>query len=352
MLENTIKHLIRRDSNEAELIYHDSNNSKKNINTFRWVCILNVCEECKPMNYRKMFVPVIRNVNSKIAVLFCGYIRNNKYTSHLPIINSEQCDVFIHTWDDYGHKNDARLINHVWLSNKISKIDPEALKKMYKPVSMLVENNRDMLDSFSIKDKISPLFLYAGQARDDASRYINSQLYSLHAGYKLICDYEVAHGFKYDAILRLRFDFNITNINWMGILTDVQSDNMFFPHAACNAHRHTGGGGGCMSCDSNTPHEKHTNDICDIWFYGKRDVASKACEMYLNGLAVMQENHEHNMALLKDDRVYSATKDNYVYITSTRDIENKYVAFYPERILRETLRGIACKSSKNISGKI
>ena len=40
------------------------------------------------------------------------------------------------------------------------------------------------------------------------------------------------------------------------------------------------------------------------------------------------------------------------FIEAVNDIENKYVCLYPERLLREHLSGIVCKSSKNLYGAI
>ena len=136
---------------------------------------------------------------------------------------------------------------------------------------MLVENNEDLLDSFSLSGKISPIFLYSGQAKDDATKYINSQLYSINAAYKLICEYEIEQGFKYDAIIKLRFDYNISHLNFTKIQEEIADDCMYFPHADCNSHKHAGGGGGCISCDKLLAHDNHTNDLCDIWFYGNRE---------------------------------------------------------------------------------
>lgn len=352
MLESTISHLVKRDVNEKELRFHANNNTKKGINAFMWVCIVNTCTETVTFGYRDVFLNAFKNMpkcRPRIAVLFSGYLRQNKHISHAHIINSPHVDIFVHTWSDKGFKNERRLIDKSWLSEKIAPINIETLTKQYAPKKILIEDN--ILDNYSIVGKISPIFLYSGQAKDDASRYINSQLYSINTAFKLMKEYEEEEGFKYDAIMRIRFDFNIMNIDWAGIIDDIKKDCIYFPHASCNGHRHAGGGGGCLSCDSNQEHIKHTNDICDIWFYGKRDIAARACEIYNNAIDIMKENHETNMKMLYEHKIYSE-KNDFVYISSTRDIENRYVCFYPERLLREGLTGTPCKSSRRMAGKI
>lgn len=352
MLESTISHIVKRDVNEKELRFHSENNKKLGINAFMWVCILNACAETATLAYRDTFLNAFKNMpkcRPRIAVLFSGYLRQNKHVSHAHLINSPHVDIFVHTWKDKGFKNERRLIERSWLSDKASPISEETIKKQYGPKKMLVEDNR--LDSFSLAGKVSPIFLYSGQAKDDATRYINSQLYSISAAYGLMEQHEEEEGFRYDAIIRMRFDFNITNIDWNGILEDIKRDCVYFPHAGCNGHRHAGGGGGCLSCDGGHEHKKHTNDICDIWFYGKRDLAARACQIYEIGLDIMIENHEANMKMLYEQKAYSE-KDGFVYIASTRDIESRYVCFYPERMLREGLEGTACMSSRRMSGRI
>lgn len=354
MIQNTIQHFIKRPCKHQELLYHICNNHNKQINVFSWICILLTCNETKTLGYRDTFIQIYKSLpkhNIRIAVIFCGFIRNYKLESHMSIINNPLVDIFIHTWDDTGFKNNARLINRLWLSDKNMNIDIDTIKKEYRPVKILVENNKSLLNSFSLVNKISPIFLYSGQAKDDATKYINSQLYSLKQGYNLICEYETENAMKYDAIIRLRFDFEIMYLDWPGILDDITRDVVYFPHSACNNHRHYGGGGGCMSCDKMISHKKHTNDICDIWFYGKRDLVCAICELYDMGLQIMIKNHEKNMEYFKNQTSY-VIKDGFVYITSTKDIEEKYVAYYPERLIRECLMGVPCKSSKKLCGRI
>jgi len=354
LFESTITHFVKRPVNEAELVFHANNNTRRGITSFMWVCILLTCNETYNMNYRRMFLQglgeVPKSINTRIAVIFCGHVRHNKLSTHLPVINSPHTDIFVHTWTDHGYKNGKRLIQKCWLDPNSEAVSEDYIRTKYKPIKMMVEDN--MLEKFSFADKISPIFVYAGQAKDDPSRYINSQLYSIKRAYEMVCDYEKEMGFKYDAVIRFRFDFAIANFDWTGILTDIKNSNtIYFPHGACNAHKHPGGGGGCLDCDKDIEHERHTNDICDLWFYGHRDVVGRACLMYDNAFDMISEHHLRNIQQMAEDGKYTE-HNGYVYINSTNDIEHKYVCLYPERILRETLSGIWCKSSKRICGRI
>lgn len=345
MLEKTLVHFMKRDVSEEELTAHESNNHKKNINVFKWVCILNARIE----EYKSIYNVSVKQ--KRLAVVLSGYLRSWQYQSHRPLIEAQNVDIFIHCWSEYGFKNKMRLIDNIWLSNMDSDIDADKLKDIYKPVKIIVEDNRKILDSFSLLGSISPICLYSGQAKDDATKYVNSQLYSLNAAYKLVCEHEIENGFQYDGILRLMFDYQIECIDMQSMFKDLDLAELYFPHANCNSHKHTGGGGGCLLCDKNKEHDKHGNDLCDLWFYGRRDLIGPACEMYLKAFEVLSKNHGSNIEMLKCSN-YSVNKDSCVYINNTRDIEEKFICFYPERILREVLCGTCCKSSKRITGKI
>lgn len=341
MVEKTLVHFLKRDVTEDEIMLHESNNHKKNINVFKWICIINAKVD------KSMYDVVIKP--KRIAVLLSGYLRCWQHKSHVPLIEDANVDIFIHTWSDYGFKNKQRLIDNIWLSNHSCNIDADMVKEIYKPIRMNVEDNRKILEGFSIKHSINPIFLYAGQPKDDATKYVNSQLYSLNAAYKSMCEYELEEEFKYDGVIRLMFDYHIDSIDIPSILKDMDNAELFFPHATYNGHKHAGGGGGCMLCDENKPHDRHGNDLCDLWFYGRRDMIDPACEIYLKAFQVLSENHISNLDNLK---LSSHAVKEFIYINSTKDIEEKFVCFYPERLLREVLCGVKCKSSKRMSGKL
>lgn len=349
MLKESIRHLLGRNPSPQEISYHTKNNAENNIDLFAWICILNACPEAKDRGYRDFFA---RGQGPRIAILFAGYVRNPKIQSHAQILDYANADVFVHTWDEIGLKNERRLIDKKWIANGGPSTDVREISRAYRPCAIEVESNVVKLDSFSIVGYIRPIFLYSGQARDDATRYINSQLYSIHRAYMLMREKEDREGFRYDAILRMRFDYEVRNFSWSGILEDIERGGVYFPHGACNRHKHPGGGGGCLSCDSGVEHDRHTNDICDLWFYGSREDAAKACELYLGAFDIVRDYHEENLKALENQNSYHPDEKGFVYVSKTEDIETKYVCYYPERLLREHLKGTQCKSSRRICGRI
>lgn len=367
----TMNKFMNRKSNKKELDLHAIKCRDANTTLLGWLIRLHLSTEGikynlhilyglnglykKPEKPEKPEEPKEEKVDiktSRIAVILCGYARTYHRTCifHRNLTDLPNVDVFIHTWDDIGLKS-RNYITSVWIDPNSPKLDIDYMKAVYNPKKMKVENNNEILNKLSLKDKISPIFAYSGQAKDDCSKYINSQLYSIYEGYKLVEEYEEEHNFKYTAIVKLRFDFYMKQFDKNSFLNDIQQNVIWFPHALCNNHRHHGGGGGCITCDrTNIPCQNHTNDLCDIWFYGKRDLVQKACEIYLTSYDIMKANHENNLA--RYNLLRHKEDKNYVYIIDLRDIEQNIVCYYPERLLREQLKNIVCKSSKNIQGGI
>ena len=352
-IEWSIRLVLNRSYTPVEMKYHITNNKKKNINMPEWLLILYLCPESSSIMSEALFESIKQ---PKLAVIFCGHVRSYKYTiqSQKILINNPNIDVFIHTWDDYGYKNDRRTIKNQWLNAHSGLIDPESIKLHYQPKKIKIENNKSVSASLSLIDKINPIFLFAYQARDDASKYINSQLYSIYQAYKLVEEYEQEQGFKYDGILKLRFDFNIKNINIPNVFRQISQDStLWFAHPKLCGHGHHGGGGGCVSCDNNIEHTDHTNDICDILFYGCRESAAKTCELFLHSENILRTHIESNKCMLQK---YPKTRhqiiDNFIYIETFDDIENKFVCYYPEGLLRRHLKDTRCLSSREISGNI
>jgi hypothetical protein len=353
-IEHTINIKFNRNMTSKELTYHMHNN--KNLDIFTWMMILTFCRE--GINNKPYDTKLIKN--KKIAVILCGHVRNYRYTIHSQkrFIDNDLFDVFIHTWDDTGLKNDKRNIAYEWLNSNCEKIDIASIKQHYKPKKIKVENNKELLPKLSLRGKINPIFLFKYQAQDDATKYINSQLYSIYQAYKLIEEYELENNMKYDGIIKLRFDFNISHIDIDTIIRHISDTNaIYWPHAKSSNHFHrlSSGklSGGCLSCDANIEHDEHTNDICDVWFYTKRILAKKVCEIFLHGEELLKNNQEHNLRMLKEhSEIKHEKKEDYIYISEFHDIDKYIRAWYPESINRWNLKGILCPSSMAIQGKI
>jgi hypothetical protein len=128
----------------------------------------------------------------RIAVCFSGQIRTGVDTCEniknfigqlLP-----SCDFFIHTWDVntftpyFVHSGHDIYIN-------VDKSTIDEIKNIYNPISIKVDSFKSwMADVKDVKGHPIPLF---------ASAYMCNELK---------CEYESLHNFKYDYVLKLRFD--------------------------------------------------------------------------------------------------------------------------------------------------
>ena len=342
----SLQYFFSRKPMENEIRAHTDVCVDKQIPLLSWLLTIHLCDEGKKHGL------LLDNDDKRIAILFCGFVRDvrAKYTTHKYFIEDDRYDIFIHTWDHDGFKNDSHNINHKWLSPHSKKTDIDFLRSTYKPKKMIVDSHVDLIEGFSLKGELSPLFVFIGQAKDDASKYINSQFFSIYKAFELMTEYEREHGFKYDAIMKFRFDFRIRQINISKLMHELDQETCWFPHRLFNNHAHPGGGGGCIACDSHVDHDKHVNDLCDIFWYGKRNLAVKACELFISAKSIMKKYHERNCQIYKSLKHFKF--DDIVYVQEFLDIERNIVCFYPERLLREALEGTPCKSSSSISGSI
>ena len=343
-----IRHLFCREASIEEINYHLNNNKDKDLLT--WLFLLNYSEE---MNHEEIFKNNPQD-NKKIGIILYGHTRNLDavYKTHRTLIYHPNFDIFIHTWDDVGIKSKDLWYKSWFKSIDIPSLSKNDIKIHYHCNDVIIESNKEILKDMSYIGKIEPIFLFESQARDDASRYINSQLYSVYKAHILVSEYEKLYNFTYDGIIKLRFDMFIKDIDLYGILNDINKECVYFPDPDCNNHGHFGGGGGCLTCnteENNKLHIKHTNDLCDIWFYGNRELMRYACNLYLYTFDILKKNHNRNIEII--DTLPNLKELPFIYLKGNV-IEKEIVCFYPERMLREHLENYHCKSSRNIKGKI
>lgn len=348
----SIKHFYNRIPNENEISHNIENND-----IITWLFLIYFSEESKSNGLYNTFSN--RSIyNRKIAVIFTGHIRNleHVYKSHKALIYHPNIDIFIHTWDDKGLK--SKDTNKQWIQDDQEKVSIDYIKDLYHPVGICMENNKCMLKDLSYVGKISPIFLCELQAKDDASKYINSQLYSIYQAYLLIEKYQKDFEYEYEGVIKLRFDFNIEHTDLFEIFKNISEPKncnaVYFPHPVFNCHFHSGGGGGCILCHQekdNKLHKKHNNDICDIWFYTDKHLMKYVCELYLYTLDILKKNHENNLKFLLENKVKFYIQEEFIYVILP-DVEKEIVCFYPERMLREHLENYHCKNSMHIKGKL
>ncbi|QKF94569.1 FAD/NAD(P)-binding domain superfamily protein [Fadolivirus algeromassiliense] len=323
-------------------INHHSLNPKKYSHVLDFIYEIIACDEFR---YRYV-LPIM-----KIAVLFFGFTRDidKHYPTHSHLFTLNP-DIFIHTYDSSGKKAIDRYKGGKWISDDEldKKIDNKYLIEKYKPKKIIIDKNN--LDSFSINDgKIIPVLIY--QAHDDATKYINSQLYSKYSVCKLKRDYESENNIKYDIVFLMRFDFGVTHLNINNIL-GLDMSRIYFPSEKCR-HKHPGGGGGCLSCDNNKFHFgcSHTNDICDLWTLSASDNIDIVGKLYLYAKKILRNTRYITYDYIVKNNIKYKKDKNFIFVYENFEHE-KIICYYPERLLREYLTMSICVTYNHIHGAI
>jgi len=155
----------------------------------------------------------------KIAVCLSGF---TKYYQHsLDTINryfavdGNQVDVFFHTWrlnDKVKQFNKLESVDYVFSPHSYKDyrdFSKDEIVRYFQPKCFIVENMWDRVDTFFyLREKL----LKKCQATSDGhARNISliSMYYSLKRSEELRREYELKNNFKYDVVVRMRFDSNI-----------------------------------------------------------------------------------------------------------------------------------------------
>lgn len=323
-------------------IEHHSANTKKYKHVLDFIYEIIACDEFK---YRYV-VPIM-----KIAVCFFGYTRDieKNYNTHKNLFKLNP-DIFIHTFTSSGKKSNTRFKDEVWIKqNELNNtIDINFLKSKYNPKGITVEKND--LESFSINDgRVIPLFVL--QAHDDATKYINSQLYTKYMVCTMKKAYEIENKFNYDIVILSRFDFGFDFLNIKELL-NLDMSRIYFPGYNSH-HAHPGKGGGCMNCNAGKYHFgcSHSNDMCDVWTISYSSNIDVVGNLYLNAKSILRDTrYITNDYIIKNNIKHKKDK-NFVYVYE-RIEDDKLVCYYPERLLREYLKSNICVTYNSIRGRI
>jgi hypothetical protein len=351
-------------------------NDSKFTNLFSWFHVLYFSPEGQTNNLQ---TPLITNFKSskflitltypRIAVIFSGYVRDfiDHFPTHKIIVNNPYLDIYIHTWILKGPRYE--YVNTL--------TDITTLTNLYNPTSILVEDARPMKQTFTLLGKISPIFLiWGGEQGDDATHYINAKLYSTWKAFTLIKAYETSNNVRYDGIIKMNFNLDVTNFNFKGIISDITpnlfnepKNALYVPNIFGATEKQPYTGGGCWKCDVEARyihynyipnHPYHFNDISQSWFWANRIIGEKACELYLSAFQILQNNHTSNLANYQNvnfkeyrDFIYIQSPSDYQgKVYSIDDINQRVVCYYPERLMREYMINNTCVSSSNITGNV
>jgi hypothetical protein len=292
-------------------------------------------------------------VYNRIAVCYSGHVRSfeknykNLYNFFFKNINP---DFFIHAWADYGFKknSDYKDLNTVWFKEDNLSINKENLISLLNPKKIIVENFSSKKDYFEFS-KEKEMFYFLGQAKDNASKYINSQLYSINNSNFLKKIFEDENNFSYDLVIRMRFDLNLhKNVdleNLSDILYNIRKNEkiIYIANPINSHHGHPGGGGGCLKCIeqfSNLSFEKHVhvNDICDVIAISSSSNMDFYSDLYNHSKNIYNDNSVNNFYNIEQLKIEYVKVDNMYFICQFGDaIEKHCFCYYPEKLLRKYL---------------
>ena len=172
---------------------------------------------------------------------------------------------------------------------KINKI----LEKYIKVKSKKIFKYTDLNLNFLIKNKNHKIFYEYSKntGRSINIKYANlSQFYKLKKCFDLMSEYENKNNFKYDLVIRSRFDIFIDNLNL------ITSNCKLFNQEICASYG--------------------TGHLIDWWAIGKRDIMEKYCNYYNNFAPGLLKNFKFFIyrnkegKFLKFEKGYDIKKDN------------------------------------------
>ena len=285
-----------------------------------------------------------------VALMLSGHLRNfqkresfwKNFVKEFPDV-----DIFVHTWTDGGERG-ARE----WIDVGKNRPNHDAAKSILKPVSMMVENHEALFDKLSFREPGVDLYYTSFskvQTTEDFTKCIGSQLYSVKKCFELTQSHlRNTNSKPYDVYVRIRGDSIIDNFgNLMsGNVKEYLTDDMLVINGSDN-HVHPGGGRGCRTCDleyagsQERSHRAHSNDVCDIFYFGTFAAMSRVCNMYDHVKVLVREFQAENKKWATNASVKKHLRKfkNVTTVSSSHVYENLIKCFYPERLIREFMQG-------------
>ena len=265
----------------------------------------------------------------RLAICVNGHFRDMDAVKAFwsKISKYDNVDIYVHTWDQRGRRS------HNWIKDKDDPVTEKSIRSIMKPTKIKIETMN--IDDYSISDKIT---LFKAQNLPGFYRFIGSQLYSWRESFLLI-----ENPYEYKCILRIRADYVLDHFDPDEMLA-ISDDTKESLNVNCMNHKHYGGGGGCRRCtETKSPCATHSNDICDIFFYGHPAVMSRVMRMYEFTNILIRNFHEHNHtigAYQNEKEIQPHPTDENVFLCQSSDHWNDTVkCMYPERMIREHMAG-------------
>jgi hypothetical protein len=202
----------------------------------------------------------------KVALLLAGHPRTYEQTFlsfQQNILNIyPNLDIFIWCWDELGYwtpNNPDGSVPEYGVYNKSGYVNKDKLLDMYKPKKYCIQSPKDH------KEKIESLVDTIVEKRYPHVRPFNNMScwYSLYNADLLRRQYEEENNFKYDVVIRWRFDIIIERplviSDRFTIPTDIWGDPV--PHGY--------------------------DDVC---FYGSSETMKNICDLIVNVVEVAKNN--------------------------------------------------------------
>lgn len=204
----------------------------------------------------------------KVAVCLSGQPRWFKKAQPFlkkNLIDKFDCDVFMHAWFD-PKKVGENYSGAAWTRGKTDQIlkntDKHLISK-YKPKLSLIEPQHDYFPS------TRPINEYRCTTNGTSANIVFSMFYSMCKSFELREQYENENNFKYDVVVRLRYDYVVLETPDF----DLDFDNKVY---------HT------MSPESAYPEK-----ICDWFIYGDSSTMSTVSKIFAN----LDEYHDKGVGV-------------------------------------------------------
>jgi hypothetical protein len=364
-LEEVFKNILRRSPNQKEIELYN------NMPQEQLIKLLSFSKE----KYALLFAQAGENIKFQqqysqkdiekyfssnkynVAICLSGHIRN--YRESLSSINKFivaplNADVFIHTWDSYGHQNRISKDMIGPSPDENSAITNDFLNFISNVKGLKIENNKDFINETIKEIKDTKFYLYGEKITNDIfggqaePQFIISQLYSINQSWKLLEKFSLENNKKYDLVIKMRIDYKLSSGIFIEDIEKINKNTIFIPDLPYSNHGHPI----CTLCKKDMEHtDGHLEDVCDVFAYSSQEVM----KVYMNTFESLKFINkcmvEQNEKYL-NDKNYSLTTFKTFQTTNIWKEHNYDInCFYPERILRFHLKDYKLLSSK-LNGEV
>jgi hypothetical protein len=267
--------------------------------------------------------------NLKIALLLTGDIRTFDL-NHLTLLKQRyNLDVFGFAWNELEQEVKDNLA-----FTSFEKGDKECTKKT-------LQMPLPSTNSYFRVDGCAPI------------ENIINQIYTWKQGMQLIAKYERNHCFKYDIIIRTRFDYKMDDILIPELLfAQLHPKTIFIPGKSAN-HGHTKLCSKCNVSEMFCPSHTHKEEICDMFCLGSRNAIRHYCSLHdvMYQVYKKQWNKKNCHDLMIENNWPHLHQKDEEWIVDAGPISETVACFHPEALLKEHLFGFQLIPS-NLAGTL